>query len=256
MSAAARYSGPWSSPPPGRWNLVPNSDVRDQLRRAFADWGRPLQLRVDNGSPWGSVGEWPTELAMWAIGLGVGMIWNTPRCPQENGVIERSQGTADRWCEPWTCETAEELQGRLERMDRLYREEYPYHGGRSRLESYPGLVHSGRAYTAETECELWDWDRVASHLTRYIVTRHVNGRGMVSLYNRGHYIGRAHQGKDVQVTFDPVRVEWVFSDSRGTELRHLPAPELRAERILALDVTDRRKGSFVQDSDQTDVGIS
>jgi hypothetical protein len=74
------------------------------------------------------------------------MIWNTPRRPQENGVIERSQGTADRWCEPWTCGSPEELQGRLERMDRLYREVYPYRGGRSRAATDPGLSHSGRAY--------------------------------------------------------------------------------------------------------------
>ena len=39
-------------------------------------------------------------LALWLIGLGIEVIWNPPRCPQANGVVERSQGTGKRWAEP------------------------------------------------------------------------------------------------------------------------------------------------------------
>jgi hypothetical protein len=240
MSAAARRSGPRFSPL-GVWNQVPPSDVRDQLRLAFARWGLPGRLRVDNGAPWGSKGDWPTELALWLIGLGVGVTWNTPRRPQENGVVERSQGTANRWCEPWTCESPGELEARLEQMDRCHREIYPRQGGRSRLSLHPGLAHSGRPYAPESEARLWDWGRVTAHLSGYVEARRVSRNGMVSIYNRGHYVGRVHQGKDVYVTFDPETNEWVFSDAQGRELRHKPAVEISPERVMALDVTDRRK---------------
>jgi hypothetical protein len=100
--------------------------VRAQLRLAWVRWGLPGRFRVDNGWPWGSRNEFPTDLSLWLIGMGVGMHWNNPRRPQENGVVERSQGTSARWCEPWTCRTPAELQARLERMDRLHREFYPY----------------------------------------------------------------------------------------------------------------------------------
>jgi len=96
--------------------------VREQLRLALFRWGLPVRFRVDNGNPWGSWGDFPTALALWVIGLGVGMHWNHPRRPQENGVVERSQGTSNRWCEPWTCATPQELQARLDQIDRLYRE--------------------------------------------------------------------------------------------------------------------------------------
>ena len=49
----------------------------------------PVRFRVDNGWPWGSRGDFPTELALWMIGLGIGMHWNNPHRPQENGVVER-----------------------------------------------------------------------------------------------------------------------------------------------------------------------
>jgi hypothetical protein len=209
------------------------------LRRAFSRWGLPGNFRVDNGAPWGSRGGWPTELALWSIGLGVGMIWNTPRRPQENGVIERSQGTADRWCEPWTCGSPEELQGRLERMDRLYREVYPYRGGRSRAATYPGLSHSGRAYAEESEGASWDWARVTAHLSGRFVVRRVDHRGFVSTYNHGHYVGRIHESKNIYVMFDPVTNEWLFADAKGQYLGRKPAVELSRERVLALDVTRR-----------------
>ena len=113
-------------PPRGRAGTAP-------LGLGSLGLARPLPSRQ-----WlalGSRGEFPTELSLWLIGLGVGMHWNNPRRPQENGVVERSQGTSARWCEPWTCRSPAELQVRLERMDRLYREVYPYQNRRSRLES-------------------------------------------------------------------------------------------------------------------------
>ena len=239
MSAAARCSGPRFSPL-GTWSLVPAAAVQEQLRRAFARWGLPGCLRVDNGTPWGSTGDFPTALSLWIIGLGVGMRWNHPRRPQENGVVERSQGTSDRWCEPRTCATPEELQARLERMDRLHREVYPYREQLSRLGYFPGLKHSGRPYDPDSEAELWQWSRAAEHLSTYVVVRRVDQSGLVSLYNRGHYVGKLHQGKDVHVMYDPNLSEWVFADREGRQLRRQPAEQLSRERVLNLEVTHRR----------------
>jgi hypothetical protein len=197
-------------------------------------------MRVDNGSPWGSKGDFPTELGLWMIGLGIGMIWNTASRPQENGVVERSQGTGNRWCEPRTCESPAELQGRLEKMDQLHREVYPYRERLSRMAYYPGLVHSGRPYSEESEADLWDWNRVTTHLSGYVGVRRVNQNGDVSIYNRAYHVGVRFQGQDVYVAFDPETNEWVFSDASGRELRHKPAREITPERVMALDVTVRR----------------
>ena len=59
-----------------------------------------------------------------------------PAAAPGEGVVERSQGTSYRWCEPWTCATPEELQSRLERMDRLHREVYPYRERLSRMDYF------------------------------------------------------------------------------------------------------------------------
>jgi hypothetical protein len=195
---------------------------------------------VDNGAPWGSHGDWPTDLALWLIGLGIEMIWNTPARPQENGVVERSQGTAKSWAEPATCDDPEQLRGRLERMDRIQREAYPGADGRSRREAHPGLAHSGRAYDAAREGADWDMGPVKAHLAECVARRRVDRKGRVSIYNRERYVGVIHGGKEVHVMFDPEANEWVFADERGQKLGSKPAEEIDRERIMGLTVTHRR----------------
>jgi transposase InsO family protein len=210
------------------------------LRSAFTRWGLPSRFRVDNGAPWGSWGDLPTDLSLWLIGLGIEIHWNNPGSPQENAVVERSQGTSDRWCEPKTCATPAELQERLERMDRLYREQYPYRQRLSRMEFYPGLTHSCRPYEPALEGTLWEWSRVAAHLATCVVVRRVDRSGMVSLYNKGQYVGKIHQGKHIYVMYGPDLNEWLFADRDGRQLRTRAADQISCETVMNLEVTHRR----------------
>ena len=226
--------------PQGIWSQVPAADVQTSLRQAFGRWGRPEAFRVDNGVPWGSWGDWPTDLALWILGLGVLVFWNRPRQPQENGKVERSQGTGRRWAEPHTCTTRAELQRRLEEMDLIQREEYPSIDGQSRLAAFPTLSRSSRPYSRSWERRSWDLECVRSHLSCSAVVRRVDVKGQVSLYNRGRYVGKQYAGQDVYVVFDPLDHQWVASDSDGRAVRAWPAEEISRERINRLEVTHRR----------------
>jgi hypothetical protein len=210
------------------------------LRRAFARWGRPGTIRVDNGGPWGSAGDLPTDLALWLIGLGVGVHWNDPHRPAQNGVVERSQGTGYRWAEPGRCDTPAELHRRLRAMDEIQRAAYPSVDGRPRTTAYPGLRHSGRGYTRGWERRHWSHRRALEHLAGYAVARRVDQNGDAWLYHRPHYVGSLHRGQQVHAMLDPVRVQWVFTDSQGRQLRVQPAEELSARRIRTLTVANRR----------------
>ena len=75
--------------PKGSFTALGPWVVQDKLRAVFACWGRPDAFRVDNGAPWGSRGDLPTDLALWLIGLEIDMIWNLSHQPQCNGVVER-----------------------------------------------------------------------------------------------------------------------------------------------------------------------
>jgi hypothetical protein len=173
-------------------------------------------------------------LALWLIGLGIEVIWNPPRQPQKNGVVERSQGTAKRWTEPRACADVAELQGRLDEADALQRQAYPYVQQRSRMEVWPQLAHSGRDYDPAREAKQWQLERVLEHLSGYAVVRRVDCCGKVSLYDRLRYVGIGQAGRPVTVLFDPERREWVFADAAGRQIRSQPAEEIQAAAIRAM----------------------
>jgi hypothetical protein len=207
------------------------------LRRQFRRWGLPQTLRVDNGTPWGNnKHDLPPALALWLIGLGVRVHWNDPCRPQQNGKVERSQGTGKRWAEPQRCRDAAELQRRLREADQIQRESYPAVGGRSRLAVFPGLRHSGRTYARRAEPRDWDLRRVLDHLAGYVLARQVSSSGHVSLYHHGYYVGQACAGQAVYVQLDPDECAWVVADAEGRQLRRHAAREVTREAIVGLNL--------------------
>jgi hypothetical protein len=179
-------------------------------------------------------------LALWLIGLGVGMIWNPPRRPQDNGVVERSQGTGKRWGEPHTCCDFNELQQRLDEMDRIQREVYPSIERRSRWEAFPELRQPTRTYSKAWEKRAWDMELVLAHLADYSVPRRVDRKGQLSVYNRNHYVGKQYSGKNLYVVLDPGDREWIFTTPEGMQVRRKAADEITPERIAKLQVSHRR----------------
>lgn len=223
-----------------RWEQVDRHQIQEGLRDVFGRWGLPERLRVDNGYPWGSTGEFPPEMALWLIGLGIEMVWIPPACPQQNGVVERAQGTGQNWVEPQTCRCVAELQQRCDALDRRQRERYPYRGRQSRWDVYPGLAHSGRKYSRRGERSSWEASKVWEVVSQQVVQRQVDASGSISLYNRTRYVGKPSIGKQVYVSLDPSGPTWVIADEAGNELRTHAAEELTAERICSLSVACRK----------------
>jgi hypothetical protein len=205
------------------------------LREWFARWGMPVQMRVDNGTPWGSSDDVPTPLALWLVGLGIAMHWNDPSCPQQNGVVERSMGTLKRWSDPQTCSGVREWQRRLDREERLYREEYPTDSGQSRLQRWPGLRHSGRPYRVGWEQRRWSLPAALDHLANYTLERTVSSTGQLSLFDRSYHVGLPLAKQVVKVCLDPQSVQWVVLDRQSAaQLRSFPAATLTRKNIVDL----------------------
>lgn len=208
--------------------------MQQHLRRAWNRWGLPRSFKVDNGTPWGSWSDLPPPLALWVIGLGVELVWIPPRCPQRNGVAERSHGVTQCWVEAGQCQSVAELQARIDREDLVQREKYPHRDGRPRWEVYPGLRHSGRRYRASQEQAVWSWSKVCDHLGEYAVDRRVDSSGKIGLYHDKVYVGAVLRGRRVIVQFDPQSVEWIVSDLKGAELCRRPLTQFDASKLRCL----------------------
>jgi hypothetical protein len=216
---------------------VPPRAVQAALRELFARWGLPERVRVDNGWPWGAPADLPSALALWLIGLGVGVICNRPCRPQENGMVERFHGLVAPWGEPAACPDFAAWQERLDWLVRTQRERYPAVGGRSRLAAYPALAVVGRPYDRRREAARWDLRRVAAYLARGLWPRRVDTTGRITLYHHPYPVGSAHRGRQVFAGFDPETIAWVIKDEAGAELRRHPAAQISPRRIRNLEVS-------------------
>jgi hypothetical protein len=223
--------------PQGYFTQVPPGQVQSELRRGFKRWGRPASVRFDNGNPWGSWGDLPTPLALWLVGLNIGVIWNPPRRPQDNGVVERSQGVAFNWAEPDRCRDLTELQRRLDEEDLVQRELFPYGQFGGRLEAYPQLAHSGRTFSASWERTNWSWNAVLAHMATVMVPRRVDCYGKIGLYHDKFYVGAVNRGKKVVVQLDAETAEWVITDPQGVALCRHPLTQFTAKSLRELRVT-------------------
>ena len=232
-SGAVLFSRVFAQP---SWPAVGAAAVQAALRQAFSRWGRPEGLRVDNGVPWVYRDKLPSDLELWLAGLGVALHRNRLRRPQQNGTVERSQGTAKNWAEPGQGDSPEQLQSRVDEEDKVQRELYPAVEGQSRLQRYPSLLHSGRGYVAGSwEQVCWSLEGALQCLGRYRGRRRVNKKGYVSLYDRGQRVGLAYAGQEVEVRLDPASQEWVFSQGAQevgrVEMRPLSAEAIRELRL-------------------------
>jgi hypothetical protein len=220
-------------------SCVPPTRVQAAVRQMFSNYGLPEGMRLDNGLPWGDVGghDLPSAMALWLAGLGLELIFNPPRQPRYNGVVEKSNHTNQRWTEPHQAASAEQWQHSVDAMDRRQREAYPYLRGKSRLEVFPQLKHSGRQYSESWEEQNWDVQPAREYLAGYVARRRVSSAGRVTLYHRPYYVGRKHAGTTVLAHYDPQACEWFMTEEGGGQIRRWPAPEICRERILALDIS-------------------
>jgi hypothetical protein len=251
--------------PLGHWNSVPPKATQEALRLLFQQWGLPDRARFDNGHPWGSSTDLPPALALWLIGLGVGLVYNPPRSPKHNCFVERLQGLAEPWAEPERCASVEEYQASLAWAIRVQREEYPaiarpsarptenqdanergkgkangkVSERQTRLEAYPELAVVRRPYDPEHEVEIWSLKRVKEYLAQGCWRRKVNKVGQITLYRRALTVGHSYRGRTVLVTLDPLTNDWVIQEANGNELARHQATEITTERICNLEVSNR-----------------
>ena len=95
--------------------------VRPCFERAFREYGLPLGIRCDNGSPFGSRGAGGlTRLSVWWMKLGIIPIFIHPASPQENGRHERMHRTLKKQTSNPPANNRRQQQARFDAFRRHY----------------------------------------------------------------------------------------------------------------------------------------
>lgn len=188
------------------------------VNKCFERWGLPKQIKIDNGWPFVHPNnrQVPTYAKLWWIGLGIKVIQNTPRCPQQNGIVECLQGTLYRWTGPLNQESIESLQVRIEEESEFQRNHYriPSKQNKTRLELYPELETNPRKY----DPALFNIQNVYNFLSEKVWMRTIKKGGIIKFFGATIFVGINFVEKEVILTFDPLEVRWLVRNKDGALL--------------------------------------
>lgn len=211
---------------------IPLVAATQTVNLCFKRWGLPQQIKIDNGFPFVNpkYPNIPTKAKLWWIGLGINVIQNRPRCPQENGAVECLQGIMNCWSNPKGYSTIETFQKRLDEESDFQRNSYrmPNKQNYTRKELFPELETNKRRYDPKN----FQMEHIYQYLSKQVWTRKVNSSGGVKFFGQRHYIGTKYARHSVTVTFDPIDKQWMFNSTEGILLKLSKSAVPQKEEIL------------------------
>ena len=214
------------------------ADYQLALRRAFLRYGLPSGLSLDHDSAFfdnTSASPYPSQLHLWAIGLGLTVRFITLGRPTEHGFIERTHQVVDNQA-MFGVEFAHpaDLQPMLDqRLDFLNRD-YPSRsvGDQAPLTAEPTAIHSGRCYRPESEADLLDLQRVYEYLAQHRWFRRVTAQGQYTLGTQRYGLGKTWANQTVEIHFEPLTQEFACTSDDGQRTQRLSAQGLTKPTLM------------------------
>lgn len=197
-------------------------DIRLVLHDIFTRRGIPKFIKVDNGRPFGDPGmDRLPPLALWLIGLGIKVIWNRPRTPQDNAKVERCQGTLGLWTEYEKCHNVDELQEKLRNQADFYNNTFRdrRQGDTRRIDRFPSMETSPRKYKPEQ----FSTERIVAFVAEGTWSRKVSATGQVCLHNIRFSLGQQYRKQQVLIRLDITTMQWIVSDREERLITQLNA---------------------------------
>ena len=129
--------------------------TRAGFERAFRAYGLPERIRVDNGSPFASMGPGGlSKLSAW-VSLGIEVEFTRPGHPQDNGRHERMHRTMKKEC----CEPASANRDAQQRRFERWREQFNHERPHEAIDfAVPGDLYqpSHRGYPLDVTVDLYE----------------------------------------------------------------------------------------------------
>ena len=202
---------------------VPIFEIQLALINVFKVWGIPKWIKVDNGRPFGDPKlEIIPPLALWLIALGIQVIWNKPRTPQQNTIVERSQGVMANWTEFEKAKDSFDLQVRLWKEADFHNYHFPIRrlNRKKRIEVFPKLMFTGRTWKPND----FNLKRVLKFLENGSWERKVSSIGQISFYNHRFSIGLKYKHQSVCISLDATENQWKIFNSNGQLIKSISTP--------------------------------
>ena len=221
------------------WRKLTLQEVQHTLRRAFEEWGLPLEIQTDReqvyiGAP---QSPFPSLFTLWLKGLGIEHLVSRERRPTDQAHVERNHRTlGDMAWKDQDFDQVEQMQKVLDDRRHRHNHELPIHAadckGEPPLALRPWARHSGRPFHSVLEWRLFNLQRVDAYLAQHVWTRPVTHHGEVEIGRHRYQVGSAHAKQTVSVRFIPATRTFRFESSDGPLIAERPAIGLDKAHIV------------------------
>lgn len=170
--------------------------VQQSLIAVFRDYGLPLGMTMDNGSPWGYSGSQQkhTRLSAWLIQLGIYVSHSRPGHPQTQGKLERFHRTLnEELLSHANFPGKMDIQTCFDQWRHRYNQERPHAAIGYQVPAQRYAI-SDRPYPESLPAIEYD---TAFHI------RKVQAQGLISYRGRDYRVGEAFRGKPVGLIPNP-----------------------------------------------------
>ena len=208
------------------------------LRCGFVQYGLPLRITLDHDSAFHdntSPSLYPARLHLWLVALGVEVVFIDKQPPTAHAIIERTHQTMSGQAvqgQRWHSQAALWYALDVCRQARNTRLPCRTLHGQPPRQAYPEAAHSPRPYRLEWEAEMLDLTRIHALLATGRWFRQASCHGEFGLGMQRYNVGRAHARATVEITFDPVAVEFVTQIAGTAQAKHCPAQGLTKAELM------------------------
>ena len=152
--------------------------------KIFKTYGLPKVMRMDNGSPFGSIGALGlTRLSAWWVKLGIRVEFIAPGCPGQNGSHEQFHSVykAEQLNPPAYSLRAQQRRSEVWRAQ--YNKVRPHETLAGKV---PADFYRKSRRKLPTKVKVWRYPAGWA-------TRRVRSKGMISFYGQGRFVGEAFE---------------------------------------------------------------
>lgn len=209
--------------------------VQQELIHVFNNRGVPEWIKVDNGRPFGDPQrQIVPPITLWLIALGIRVIFNRPKIPQDNAKVERSQGVLSKWTEWHKCKDTFELRSRLWKEAEFHNLHYRVKrlDSKTRIQAFPTLLQSPRAFNPGN----FHLSRALGFLAEGHWERVVSKNGQIRFWGKRLQIGLKYAHQLLSIKIDPSANQWLMFDPAGNLVKKFHTG-ITAEKLWKLDLS-------------------
>lgn len=189
--------------------------MQQNFLRAFKTVGLPKCVKVDNGRPLADPQRQTVPvLALWLLALGIEVVFNRPRTPQDNAKVERAQGVLSNWTEWRKCSDRFALQIRLWEEADCHNIHYRVSrlGLKTRAEVFPDLLRSPRLFDPED----FDPQRAIDFVAKGSWERDVSKQGQFTFWGQRLQAGIKYAHQRISLKLNPKTNRWEAFSKDGS----------------------------------------